>query len=357
MRIAQIIDSLHVGGAERMAVNYANALEDAIDFSGLVTTRAEGELKNQIENKFRYLFLEKKSALDIKAVFKLRQYCKDNQVNVVHAHGTSFFIAFLLKLIHPNIKIVWHEHLGARSAENAKQNPSLWICSRFFSGIIAVDHTLEAWCREKLNFNNVIYLPNFTLFNNNETPKTKLKGENGKRILCLANLRQPKNHHMLVEAASIVNEKFPDWTFHLVGNDFNDGYSKTLKELIKDKHLKETVYIYGLCEDTGSITEQSSIAVLTSTSEGLPVALLEYGMHKKAVVATNVGEIPLIIDNQKNGYAVSSGDVEMFAERLISLIENPGQRKNFGEALNKTIIKNHSKEAVIGHYLNWINKI
>ena len=42
MRIVQIIDSLDVGGAEKMAVNYANALVGRIEFSGLVVTRAEG---------------------------------------------------------------------------------------------------------------------------------------------------------------------------------------------------------------------------------------------------------------------------------------------------------------------------
>ena len=357
MRIVQIIDSLHVGGAERMAVNYANALAETIDFSGLVATREEGQLKNQISNKSAYLFLGKKTALDLTAVFKLRKYCKDHQVEIVHAHGTSFFIAFLLKLTLFKIKIVWHEHKGSRSDEDVKQNPFLWICSRLFSGIIVVDHNLESWCHQHLNFEKVIYLPNFTLFAASEIPKTTLKGENGKRILCLANLRHPKNHHMLVEAASIVSEKFPDWTFHLVGNDLHDDYSKTLKQLIREKFLEETIYIYGLCEDVGMIVNQASIAVLTSTSEGLPVALLEYGMHKKAVVATNVGEIPLIVDNLENGYIVPSGNTAIFGERLISLIQNPELRIKFGEALYTTIIKNHSQEAVIGHYLDWLNKI
>ena len=44
MRIVQIIDSLEIGGAEKMAVNYANALSERIVFSGLVTTRREGNL-------------------------------------------------------------------------------------------------------------------------------------------------------------------------------------------------------------------------------------------------------------------------------------------------------------------------
>jgi len=72
MRILQIIDSLDIGGAEKMAVNYANSLSVARDFSGLVATRKEGHLKSQIHPDVNYLFLGKKKAIDISAILRLR---------------------------------------------------------------------------------------------------------------------------------------------------------------------------------------------------------------------------------------------------------------------------------------------
>ena len=45
MRVLQLIDSLEVGGAERLALNYANALSERITLSALVVTRKEGALK------------------------------------------------------------------------------------------------------------------------------------------------------------------------------------------------------------------------------------------------------------------------------------------------------------------------
>ena len=59
MRIIQIIDSLEAGGAERIAVSYANALAEKIEFSGLVATRKEGSLLNQIDQNVSYLFFNK----------------------------------------------------------------------------------------------------------------------------------------------------------------------------------------------------------------------------------------------------------------------------------------------------------
>jgi glycosyltransferase involved in cell wall biosynthesis len=357
MRIVQIIDSLQVGGAEKMAVNFANSLSEKIDFSGLVVTRNEGPLKSQIDPGVGYLFLDKKSAVDLKALFKLKAFCVRHQVEYVHAHGTSFFIAFLLKMIYPQIKVVWHEHAGARIQGSLGNNLPIWFCSRFFSGIIVVNQALEKWFDEVLKYKNVIYLPNFTLSNPNETKHTILKGTAGKRILCLANLRPPKNHHMLIDVAAKIKEYAPEWTFHLVGKDFGDTYSRQIHEKIKTLNLQDNVYTYGLREDTGNIISQCTIGILTSTSEGLPVALLEYGLHEKGVVSTNVGEIPLIISNGTNGYFVPSNAIGLFAEALTKLIANPDRIKSFGRELGKTIVSFHSEAAVITQYLNWLKKI
>jgi glycosyltransferase involved in cell wall biosynthesis len=357
MRIIQIIDSLEVGGAERMAINYANSLAKKVTFSGLVATRKEGNLKSQIDNKVNYLFLNKKRAVDLSAVFKLKSYCKKYQVEYIHSHGTSYFNAFLLKLVYPKIKIIWHDHNGERSNQQLKQNKSLWFCSKFFSGIVVVNHALENWCIHNLNFKEVLYLPNFTLFSNSENKVTFLKGESGKRVLCLANLRHPKNHSLLLEVAIKIKKEYPDWTFHLVGNDLEDAYSGQLKETIRINNLKESVYIYGLKNDTDHIIQQATICVLTSVSEGLPVALLEYGLYKKPVVSTRVGEIPLIVKDGENGFIVPSNDVGLFYNALEKLIIDSNLRDSLGESLYKTVSENNSENAVINQYLDWINKL
>ena len=112
MRIVQIIDSLEAGGAERMSVIYANGLSKKIAFSGLIATRKEGLLLGQIDKSVNYLFLNKKRKIDFQAVFRLRAYIKKNKINFIHAHSSSFFIAVLVKLTFPKVKIIWHDHYG-----------------------------------------------------------------------------------------------------------------------------------------------------------------------------------------------------------------------------------------------------
>jgi glycosyltransferase involved in cell wall biosynthesis len=354
MRIVQIIDSLEIGGAEKMAINYANALSAKIEFSGLVVTRAEGNLKSQLNEEVSYLFLKRKRTIDFGALFRLKRYCKENCIDFVHAHGTSFFLSILLKIIYPKIKIIWHDHYGLSEYISLKRSLFFKIPSYFLKGLIGVNYKLIKWAEKELYCKNIIYLPNFTTIGNATTTDTTLKGVSGKRILCLANLRDQKNHFLLLEVAEKLKQSHPDWTFHLVGKDFEDDYSKQVKSTIINKHLEDSVFVYGSKNDIKNIINQSEITVLTSKSEGLPIALIEYGLSKKPVVSTKVGEIPIIIKDGINGFIVDANDADLFYQKVVRFITESDLRAQMGDSLYETVIENNSEEGVIANYLNWI---
>ena len=355
MRVVQLIDSLTAGGAERMAVNYANELSNCVQFSGLVSTRLKGDLFNQVSKKVNYLCLNKKQTIDFKALFLFKKYLKENKVAIVHVHSTSFFFAFLIKFFLPKIKLVWHDHYGDSEFLNKRSTFLLKTTMLFYSGIIVVNQKLKNWAESKLNFKNVIYLPNFPINEIIVHQNTILNGVKGKRIVCLANLRAQKNHYLLINVAQKLKESYSEWTFHLVGKDFHDDYSKSIKNLIISKDLSNNVFLYDSKQDISNILSQSDIAILTSNSEGLPLALLEYGLNKKAVVVTNVGEMPSIIKNNQNGFIVESNSDFDFYESVLKLIESKDLRNKFGISLYDLIIENFSKESVLDQYINWIN--
>ena len=110
--VIQIIDSLNTGGAEVLAVNIANGLYKKGINSHLCTTRKEGLLLNNIYEGVGYLFLNKKKVFDFNAIIKLKNYLTKNNIKIIHAHSTSVFFAFFIKIISPGIKIIWHDHYG-----------------------------------------------------------------------------------------------------------------------------------------------------------------------------------------------------------------------------------------------------
>lgn len=357
MRIVQIIDSLESGGAERMAVNYANALSKKISFSGLIATRKEGLLLDQINEGVSYLFLNKKKKVDFRAIFRLRKYVKENRIDVIHAHSSSFFIAVLVKFTFPKIKIIWHDHYGISQDLNARKSLGLKVGSFFFNGVISVNIALKKWAENYLWCSNIIYLSNFIEEQSFSRNKILLKGIEGKRIICVANLRPQKNHELLINAALSIKEKFQDWSFHLFGQDFHDSYSEMLNKRVKSLKLQETVFFYGAVNNVASALEQCDIAVLSSSSEGLPLAVLEYGFHKLPVVATNVGDISKIITSEKEGLLVKSSDLLEFSQSIQKLIENEDYRIEMGLALNKVVRLNFSEEAIVQNYVSWLNSL
>ena len=354
LKILQLIDSLDGGGAERMAVNYANVLSDHILFSGIAVTRKEGVLKDQIKKEVGYLYLDKKRTFDLNALLKLKRYVVNNNICVIHAHSTSFFLAVLLKFIYPKIKIIWHDHYGNSEFLENRKVFLIKKLSYFFSGVISVNQLLLDWGRKNLKCKNIIYLPNFVNFESSENT-FNLWGETDKRIVCVANLRAQKNHLMLLEVAKIIHKKYPAWSFHLLGKDFNDDYSKEIKNKIEDYNLKGTVFIYGSTNAIPSVLKQSTIGILTSLSEGLPVALLEYGKYGLPVLSTNVGEVSSVIKNKVNGILVQSKNVFDFSTELETLINNKIERESLGQQLKKDVEIYFSEKAVISKYLKFIS--
>lgn len=357
MRIVQIIDSLETGGAERMAVNYANSLSTQIEFSGLIATRKEGLLRLSVKENVSYLFLEKKSSFDLKAVFKLKNYLKRNKVDIIHAHSSSFFIAVLAKFIMPKIKIVWHDHYGISQNLELRKNAILKCSSSFFLGIISVNLFLQKWAENYLKCPDVIYLPNFIQQSGTTEKSVKLKGIDGKRIICVANLRPQKNHELLIDGAFQIQKKFPDWTFHLIGKDFNDSYSEELRRKVEELKLSNIVYFYGALDNPQNLLQHSEIGVLTSFSEGLPLALLEYGFSGLAVVATNVGEISNIICSEKEGFLIESNNVDQLVNSIEKLIEDEDLRKKTGSSLKSFVEQHFSEKSILNDYLKWLKSL
>lgn len=343
LKVIQLIDSLNPGGAEMMAVNIANGLTNEGVESHICTTRLEGKLKSKISYEVGYLYLNKKRIIDFKALKFLYHYIKKNKIQTIHAHSSSYFYGVLIKLVNKDVRLIWHNHFGNSLKLSKRKLLLLKLFSFKFDYIISVNQKLKDWTDKKIRTLNNCFIPNFAELSDTSNT-TVLEGEIGKRIVCLANLREEKDHITLLKAFNMVKNKFPDWTLHLVGKDLNDLYSLELKAFVKSENLKNHVFLYGSCNDIKFVLDQCAIGVLTSKFEGLPVALLEYGLTKLSVVVTDVGECSKVVTNLKEGIIVSSENEYKMADGIIKLIKNEEFRIEFGEKLFKKVNLFYSKE-------------
>jgi len=356
MKVLQLIDSLRLGGAEKMSVSYANALAKRIDGSSLCSTRLEGFLKEELNNSVHYLFLKKKSSLDKNAIFKLKNFIKNNNIDIVQAHGSSYFIAWLVKMIWPNFKLVWHVHNGASEKMKFFELNILKFISHFFDGIIAVNISLSNWAKENLNCKNVIHLPNFVLDNSSTRGvDLNLMGEaDAFKIICVANLRPEKDYSNLIAAFTDFAEE-KNVSLHIIGNDEDSIYSKNILKELENSVCTNKMFYYGSRRNISHILKQGDIGVIPSRSEGLPVALLEYGLAGLSVIATDVGQCKDVI--KKNGIVVIKENYVSLSKAFNSYYSNRELAKSDASNFHSDIKENYSPGAVVSRLISFYNTI
>jgi len=143
----------------------------------------------------------------------------------------------------------------------------------------------------------------------------------GVTIGTLANLRAEKGVVDLVHAAGIiVRERCANVRVELVGDGVLRG---DLERLIRAQGLERWVELRGHTSDPASALRDFDIFVLGSHSEACSNGLLEAMATGLAVVATNVGGNPGLVDDERTGLLVPPADPAGLAKAILRLIEDP----------------------------------
>lgn len=350
MKILQLIDSLEIGGAERMAVNIANVLCDFHIENVIVCTRAQGALISFLPKNASLFKLDKKSSFDFFAFFKLIQIVRGSKPNIIHVHSTSLIWGVLIRIFYLNAKIVWHDHYGNRKNEN---NFIIKLFLNFVNGIIAVNQDLLIWARTEFPKKKSVLIKNF--------PFLKFDGsfERSKYVIVhLANLKHPKDHLTLVEAVGIAKTKtdrhFEVWC---IGKDFNDAYSEKVKLKIEEGNLTQTIKILGSVENTSQLLQHAALGVLCSEFEGLPVSLLEYGLAGLPVIVTNVGQCAEVAGNGLYATVVEPSNPVELGAALVWHITNQDESARFGLIFKEHVIKEYGSKKFFEDYMKFINAL
>jgi glycosyltransferase involved in cell wall biosynthesis len=332
-----LVDTLDIGGAERMAVNLANVMPPDAYRVTVCTTRRDGPLADDVAAHVTRLRLNRRGRFDLDALRVLAGFIRDEEVDLLHAHGTSLFLARLAvgrlqRAERP--AVVWHDHFGRYATEERPAWLYRWATSGI-AGVIAVNSALVEWSRRRLGVpvGRSWYMPNFVDADAVVGDAADLPGSRDCRIVCVANLRPQKDHLTLVRAMGIVVQRQPDAHLLLVGSTSDHAHLGRVQAEIVRLELSSRVTILGPRNDVPSILRACPVGVLSSASEGLPLALIEYGMAGLAAVATDVGECPAVLDDGRAGVLVPSGSPGRLADALVELLQSPARRASLGSRL------------------------
>ena len=132
---------------------------------------------------------------------------------------------------------------------------------------------------------------------------------------------------MLVKSIANLVDKGHDIKLYLYGQGELEA---TIKELVNSVHMENNICFCGLTDDIYSVMEQCDIFVLPSLYEGMPMTLIEAMGTGMPILASNVGGIPDMIENEKSGL-LCEPTVDSVSKGLERLIESKDKRKKYGE--------------------------
>jgi glycosyltransferase involved in cell wall biosynthesis len=193
----------------------------------------------------------------------------------------------------------------------------------------------------------VWYVPNFVAASPVTPDAPALPGVPGSRIACVANLRAQKNHLDLLRAFALTVRDIPDAHLLLIGGEVEPLYAQAVRQGIADLGLGAHVTLLGERRDVAAILRQCDVGVLSSVSEGFPLALVEYGLAGLATVTTDVGQCAEVVDGGRAGLLINPGDSVAFGALMSHLLATPQLRTSLGDRLRRRVLERYGAEAIV----------
>ena len=170
---------------------------------------------------------------------------------------------------------------------------------------------------------NMMVIPNPCIIKTDETADWNVR-----RVIAVGRHNVQKGFDRLVDSWKMVHRFYPDWTLEI----FGEGDLKVLlQHKIDTLGLGNTIFLKSVTTHITNEYLNSSVFVLPSKYEGLPLVLmeaLECGLPAVAFTC-KCGPRDLIEDG-KNGLLVENGDIDGFAKALMKLMADPDLRKKIG---------------------------
>lgn len=162
-------------------------------------------------------------------------------------------------------------------------------------------------------------------------------------FISTARLVTDKGINELIEAFSLIRRDHSNASLSIVG----DGPERnTFEQKVKELKIKG-IRFYGHQTDPLQFLEESKIFVLPTYHEGFSIALLESFMEGLAVIATNVGGNPEIVQDNKTGILVKEKDVHELYKAMDRLMSDPKLQKRLGHAAREKYLADFKFETII----------
>jgi glycosyltransferase involved in cell wall biosynthesis len=312
VNVLHIIDSLGLGGAEKVLVGAVNGLPEFQHH--IVYLQGPDTLLKQLPAAAKIYKLNYRSKFDMLTCVKdLRSYIKVNKIEIVHSH--LFLATFIARLAcHKKVKLFTTIHSLSSKNYFSESKIAKWLEKLTYSK----RHHMIAICDEVFkDYNECIGIkgPYSVLYNFVEDiyykkePK-KMHFTGTLKLVAVGNLRKPKNYPYLIEA-------FKKMPANVQLDIYGSGplHNELQQEI--EKH-KLNIRLCGIREDIHNVLPQYDAFIMSSIFEGQPISLLEAMAGGMPAILSDIPVLREVTNN--NAIFYSLNDTDDLIQKITAII-------------------------------------
>lgn len=356
-RVLVVVTNMGIGGAERALQSLVRGIDDTRFDISVCCLFEGGRIADELRAEgFDVVEAVARSARDVRGFLRFVDVLRSRRIDVLYINSTpaTQSWAAVARLLLPSVKVVSALHFSQRSSRRLRTVLLNLLTYRLTDRFVALSETHRAFFmeRQRLPGRRIVVIPNgvdVEAFDGAAgdvgLARKALALGSDKRVVGLLGLLRPeKRHDLFLEAAAAVSARMPDVQFVLIG----DGPERARLEAAASRlGLGDKVFFAGAREDVPQVLCAVDVGVLCSRTEAFPMALLEFMAARRPTVATDVGSVSEIIEDQVTGYVVPGDDSRALACAIGHLLEEPDVAREMGQRGYRRVSQKFSLRATI----------
>lgn len=267
-----------------------------------------------------------------------------NHVAVLHLQSLNDFLLFTFIGRILRLKVIWSSDVAFYPKKNILLKYWLVFASCYAYRIIAISKFMRnniinvgiAANKISLIYNGV---ENRSMQLGFKFPKNRIK------IGFIGKVSKEKGIFVFLQAAKKILQKKQNVEFWIVG-----GINTDLK--VEDYNLEKEIIFKGWQDDLSQVYQELDIVVIPSlVEESFGLVAVEAMSYGKAIVVSDRGALPELVENNKSGIVVAAGNVDILADALGDLIDNQERIKELGERAYERVQKMFTIERMVDETL------
>jgi glycosyltransferase involved in cell wall biosynthesis len=359
-KIVLFTETSGIGGAEKVLLDIAVNLNRELFEVSVVLHRSRW-LHEQLElHGIPVEIIPSKRAWDLGFMRKFIEYCRKFGAQLIHSHlfGANLYASLAGMMLRiPVIATVHNEYIMPGSNVRHLDLKNLIVRKLAKKIVLVAEYMKKDYIEKgkypasklKTIYNGIAIEDRFAAKEKHLIKEKLGFDKNDLLIGHVANFRTPKGHNYLIDAAALVIKKCPGTKFLLVGEGTGELREHAEKQ-VNEYGLDDNVLFLGFRKDVGNLLKCFDIFVLSSISEGLPLSVVEAMGTGLPIVATDVGGLPELVQDGRNGRLVPARNSNELADALTILLQDKDLRVDMGNASREIAEQKFSIDNMIGQY-------